>query len=151
MSTRKNESNKREGGIETELIARILESPMKVSIEGIDDKGDILFYVSLRHLGMTKADLTNYLRLICTRFFTDFVGELLVRYNIDDFVKYMSESIAPNQYFAMVDSTRHGGFGLFILDGEDAFRFQFHISFLQQILSEDVNHIIPPPDPIRGR
>jgi len=133
---------KREGGVDTELLGRILNGPMKLNIEGIDDKGDIFFFLPIRQIGMVKNDLTVHSLLIRTRFFTDFVGELLIRYNIDDFVRYMTESVDPNQYLSMVSRTRHGGFGLFILEEDEALRFQFHISFLQQILSEDVNQMI---------
>jgi hypothetical protein len=142
MSARKTEMVEQEGGVDTQLLSRIIRSPLKMTIEGIDDKGDIFFFVPIRHIGLTKSDLTNSGTLIKTRFFTDFVGELIVRYNIDDFTRYICEQVDPNQYLAMVSRTRHGGFGLFILEDDEAVRFQFHISFIQQILSEDISQMI---------
>jgi len=142
-AAKKTESSiEREGGIDTEILTRILNSPLKVTIEGIDDKGDIFFYVPVRSIGLTRSDLMNASSLIRTRFFTDFVGELLIRYNIDEFIRHMGESVDPNQYLSMVSRIRHVQFGLFILEDEEALRFQFHISLLQQMLSEDINRMI---------
>jgi len=141
MSAKKTESV-REGGIDTELLTRILGSSMKVTVEGIDERGDIFFYTSLRSIGLTKSDFVTASNLIRTRFFTDMVGELLIRYNIDEFLRYMNEMVDPNQYLSMVSRTRHDRFGLYLLEDEEAMRFQFHISLLQHILSEDINRII---------
>ena len=144
MSTRKPELIEREGGIDTELLSRILRSPLKVNIEGLDDRGFILFYAQIRNLGISKGELAagSPATIIRTRFFTDFVGELLIRNNIDEFVRHMAEQANPDQYLMLVSKTRHDHFGACILEEEEAIRFQFHISLLQQILSEDINRMI---------
>ena len=141
MPVRKTEIIERDGGVDVDLIARIVKSPLKVTIEGVDDKGDIFFISDIRQLGFTKDDLATSALLIRTRFFTDFLGELLLRYNIDEFVRYISDQIDAVQYMSMVSRTRHGGFGLFILEEDESLRFQFHVSFIQKILSEDINQI----------
>jgi hypothetical protein len=140
--TRKADLIEREGGVDIDLLSRILRSSLKVTIEGMDDKGDIFFFVPIKSIGLTKSELSASSSIIRTRFFTDFVGELLIRYNIDDFVRYMLEMVDPNQYLMLVSRTRHDHFGVFILEEEEALRFQFHISFLQQILSEDINRVV---------
>src|SRR5258708_3298761 len=112
MSTRKSENNTQTGNVKTDIFVRILKSPHKIAIEHseIDEEGAIAFDVPLKQLGLSKLDLTEFSSVIKTTFFANFVGELFIRENIEDFVK-LWVNLNPGRYVSILSKDSHRHFG----------------------------------------
>ena len=64
----------------------------------------------------------------------DFLGELLVRENINKFAEILTK--VPNiDYAVVVNKYKHTRFGMRMKG--DGFIFKFHINLVQKILTED--------------
>jgi len=102
-------------------------------IEKCSDEGDVTFEVSMKSLGISYDNLIKYKYEICSDFSANFLGELLVRENIEKFVKIITE--LKDDYKSKVTKFEHKKFGMKIF--RDKFIFVFHISLIQSILTED--------------
>jgi len=118
-----------------ELLTRIVvSSPAEVKIvDKCDDEGDIVFEVPMKSIGITYDILINYREEISSEFVANFVGELLVRENIEKFTKIMME--LKDSYIEKVNKYIHRKFGMRIY--KDRFILRFHSSLVQSILTED--------------
>lgn len=121
-----------------DVFAKIVASRSKISsISMDDDEGDITFYVPIKDSGLDQSDLIKYRNEIFSNFVVDFMGELFIRENLEVFVKLMS-NINNDNYHSVIGKCEHKCFGMRSERG--CFIFSFHISFLQNILTEDFKH-----------
>lgn len=108
-------------------------------VNNCNKDGDILFEVSMKSLGITHDLLVKYKKEICSDFMANFLGELLIRENINVFAKIIT-SINPEIYPSVVNKFLHRQFGMDI--DKDRLVFCFHISLLQEIMLEDMKRRI---------
>ena len=101
-------------------------------------EGDICFRIPIEGTGLTRATW-NKTPLVRAPFAMNYLGELLVRKNLDAFLRLLN-GIDPSAYHRVVNSYRHQCFG-YKSDG-DSLRFWFHISLLQRILLEDMQEMM---------
>ena len=109
------------------------------SIHECSQDGDIEFEVYMKSLGITYDLMIKYKKEVCSDFMANFLGELLIRENINSFAKIIT-SINPELYPSIVNRFDHRKFGMDI--NRDKFVFSFHISLLQRIMLEDVKRQI---------
>ena len=117
----------------------IASSPQIKLIDKYSPDGDIKFEVSMKSIGISSDTLIKYKKEFYSEFVVDFVGELLIRENINRFAKILV-GINPCHYPLVVDQYEHKKFGMGIF--KDKLIFKFHISLLQTILTEDLNKTI---------
>lgn len=118
-----------------ELLSSVIGSDTVIqSITDSDDQGNISFSVNLKDLGFKSNDFYKYHREIFSNFIVDFLGELLVRENLPLFVVNIT-SMKHESYLNAVSCCNHKCFGMKIDKGNMIFKF--HISLLQEILTED--------------
>jgi len=98
-----------------------------------DNDGDIKFSVKRKDLGITYDILLRYKKEIICDFMADFIGEFLIRENLDGFAKVLT-GLASKEYMNLVYKFEHRKFGMHV--SGDYFVFTFHISLLQTILLE---------------
>lgn len=117
-----------------DLFSMIIKSTPEIKINECNNEGDITFEVLMRSMGVTYDVLVNYKTEISSDFAADFIGELLVRDNIGKFVNLMRN--LKNNYSDKVNSANHRKFGMTIY--KEKFVLTFHISLVQNILTEDL-------------
>ena len=115
------------------LFSKFIDSHPKIKIENVVD-GDIRFSVSMSDLDLTYQEIKDYRTQLYSYLAVNFMGELLVRENIDEFALILT-SIDKDKYAFIVNGFEHKKFGLRIIKGR--FHFSFHISLVQSILNED--------------
>jgi hypothetical protein len=121
-----------------ELFASISNSNPDVKIlDGCDSEGDIHFEVLISSLGLDYSNLLKYKSEISSDFFVNFVGEHLVRENIEKFVKVAED--LKGDYYSIVNKYEHKKFGMKIV--REKFIFIFHVSLIQYILTEDFKRV----------
>jgi len=111
-----------------------------IHIESVNDDGDVVFSTLQKDMGISDEDVKNS-TIIKSNFFANFVGEFLVRANFNKFLKIMLKT-NPNEYRKLVCGFNHKNFGMLIGAKNKFFKFQFHISLIQSILTEDLNNIV---------
>lgn len=111
----------------------VVSSPEVKIIDGCDSEGDIRFEVSMKSMGISYETLMKYKEEISSDFTANFMGELLIRENMDKFIKSLTD--LENGYLSAVNKYEHRKFGLKVF--RDKFVFTFHASLLQNILTED--------------
>ena len=117
------------------LLSRVVKADATITVDGITPEGDIKFSVSLRAAGLTRQAMAR--TLSCrSAFVVNLLGELLVRKNLERFAE-MLQKVDPRDYDRTVNNYRHRDFGMMV-DQNDIVRFTFHISFVQEILVEDI-------------
>jgi hypothetical protein len=121
---------------ENALFMSILNSSPVVKILTLKPDGDFVFSVSIQDLGLTTEELEKE-PITATVFFANFVGELLVRRNLEKFV-VMLDHLDQKIYDQMVNHYQHKHFGLRRISEDDSIRFVFHSSLIQDILTEDL-------------
>jgi len=124
-----------------ELLSIVIDikSPQIQFITEIDKQGDMLFNVNLEDIGLTKEIVAKYNKEIFSNLFADFVGELLIRENINDFATKIKK-LKFTDYQEALSNKEHSKFGMKI--EKDFMVFKFHIALLQNILTEDFKNII---------
>lgn len=128
------EDNKKKHKKFRELFSKIIFSSTEINIvDKCDTEGDVIFEVPMRSIGVSYDTLINYRNEISSDFAANFIGELLVRENIDRFAKIMTD--LKEDYTDRVNKYIHGRFGMKIY--KDKFILRFHISLIQRILTED--------------
>ena len=127
-------------GFPTGLLGKVAKADPPIQIGGMDDQADITFKVSRHDLGMTRNSVARA-PMAWSSFFIDLVGEVLVRKNIGRFADMLA-GIETASYDRRVNSFVHRQFGLVIDHDDNRLQFQFHISLIQQILTEDLYPLI---------
>jgi hypothetical protein len=125
--------------VDYDAFIRVLKSNPKASIEDIRPDGDVIFSVPLSKLGLNAGILSDNM-LTGTDFFCNFVGEFIVRKNVNEFAEVLF-SVDPKSYEEIVCSEEHTGFGT-IVSKNSIMRFSMHISLVQRILIEDFKKIL---------
>ena len=110
-----------------------MSNPEIKIIEKCSDEGDITFEVAMKSLGISYENLIKYKYEIGSDFVANFLGELLIRENIEKFARIITD--LKDDYKARVTQFEHKKFGMKIF--RDKFIFVFHISLIQSILMED--------------
>jgi len=124
-----------------ELFLKIFKNSIfDIKIEPVGKDGDVIFSLSQKSIGLVDNDIKKY-PIIKSNFFANFVGELIVRKNINKFIKTLLET-NPEEYRKVVCGFNHKNFGMFVCSKSKTFKFQFHISLVQGILTEDLNNIV---------
>lgn len=100
----------------------------------IHENGNVYFTVLFKDMGLTNELYLKHKSEILSKFFVDFMGEFLVRENLDQFAKLLTGTDLGDQAEIM-NKRSHVKFGLDIRPNE--ITFIFHASLLQQILTED--------------
>lgn len=106
------------------------ESPEIISVNEV---GDIVVHVDLNDIGLSMELFNKYKREIYSSFIANFLGELLIRENLEEFSKLIT-SIKTERYNNIVNKFDHQQFGLYVYRGKVI--LSFHISFLQSLLIE---------------
>jgi len=133
------EKPSRQTDFPSKLLARISNSEAIVVVDGgVDKNGDVHFSIPMRQAGLSRP-VWSRTPIVRTPFFVNLLGEILVRKNIGMFSKLLTD-IPPDSYDKLVNCFKHRHFGMDI-DENDILRFQFHISLVQKILTEDVADI----------
>jgi hypothetical protein len=118
-----------------ELIQILIKyNPPVVLYNSIKNDGDIQFSVPLKNIGINNELYLKYRDVIFSDFIANFLGELLVRENIEEFSVILTNKIDAEDYPQLVNTYEHHQFGMEI-NGCDLV-FSFHISLLQSILTE---------------
>jgi hypothetical protein len=124
--------NKKEKKLK-KLLNQIINSDCKINIGKCDNEGDIIFEVPMKSVGITYDILIDYKKEISSKFVANFLGEYLVRENIEEFAKIITG--LKDEYIEAVNKYMHAGFGIKIY--RDKFILKFNVSLIQKILMED--------------
>jgi len=116
-----------------ELLLKFIVSSPVIKIEKIDG-GDVSFSIGIKEIGLSCRDVEKYRTEIYSYLAVNFMGELMVRENINVFAKILTK-IDKNVYSDVVNSYEHRKFGLKMF--RSRLHFYFHISLVQTILNED--------------
>lgn len=128
-----------------EIIAAIASSKQRITIDAVQVDGDVVFHVSLKDCGLEKDICSN--PAIRKRFFINFVGELLLRENIQKFAEILY-GLDPALYKKMVCTFKHTDFGMVIDHKMSMMTFQMNLSLVQEIITEfDQTGQDKPPQP----
>ena len=121
-----------------ECLCKIMDSSPSLEImTTMSDEGDITFMVNLADMNLKYGTCMQYKEEIFSTYLVNFLGELLVRENINAFAPILI-SLDNESYGEMVNRYSHKKFGVEISKTKNAMYFTFHISLLQIILTEDV-------------
>ena len=119
--------------VDYKVLTKVTQSEPKVTVEEVRSDGDVIFSVPLSDLGLKPETVLGNL-VVDTGFFQNFVGEYIVRKNIDQFDALLA-GIDAGAYENMVCANEHTDFGM--VASKDTVRFSMHISLVQKILTED--------------
>lgn len=122
-----------------EILSRILVSKVKIKVEDINPNGDMVFSAHFNDIGISPVDLKH--PIMRTRFFVNFVGELLVRCNANELVSILV-GFDAKLYDKIIGGCKHTDFGMFVDNASSLIKWQMHISHVQQILTEDFGRIL---------
>lgn len=129
------ELNDMEASKYRELLQYVIANVPSIEImDGCNEHGDVRFGVKLVDLGLTPEIMSQYKAEVFCNFSANFIGELLVRENMDAFVRILTD-ISAEDYPSVVNFHEHLTFGLKVAGARMI--FAFHISLLQKILTED--------------
>lgn len=107
--------------------------------------GWIYFSVYMKDVGLTLSDFRqkgskdSYGRELFSNYMMDFIGELLLRANMDKFLSFVF-SIDENEYLYLVELEKHKRFGAELDTKNHKITLCFHVSILQTILTEDFKY-----------
>ena len=116
-----------------ELFSKFIVSNPSIKLEEVV-RGDVTFSVAIKDMGLSCQDMQKLRTEIYSYLAVNFIGELLVRENINQFGKILTK-INKEQYSDVVNGYEHKKFGLKIR--RNRLYFCFHISLVQSILTED--------------
>jgi hypothetical protein len=117
-----------------DFLSYIISSKPEIKIiKKCDEEGDVQFEVPMKSLGISYETLLKYKSEISTDFMANVIGEILIRENMDKFVKMLTD--LKDDYETVVNRYEHRKFGLKIF--RDRFILSFHISLVRSILVED--------------
>ena len=122
------------------LTAVVNNPPETILLGGWDEKGDLTFSIAMTDIGLEYKDYGDYEDVFFTYFVVDFVGELLVRENIDLFVEKLKNVNVKAYEKSVEDFGIHKRFGLRTDRGRLVFKF--HMSFLSNILTDNLREVL---------
>lgn len=118
-----------------ELLSIIVKStPTIVSFTDCEENGDMSFTINLKDLGLTSDNFCKYNKEFFSNYIVDVLGELLIRENLHLFAGHLT-GLKTDYYIGAVSQSIHKRFGMKIEKG--LMTFYFHISLVQDILTED--------------
>jgi len=115
------------------LFSKFIASNPKIKLESVNG-GDVLFSISIKDVELTYQELQKCRIEVYSYLAVNFMGELLVRENIDIFAEALTK-VDKDRYADIVNGFEHKKFGLKIM--KNRLYFSFHISLIQSILNED--------------
>jgi len=118
-----------------DMLCRVLKSNPKMTLDQVHPDGDIIFSTKIAEMGLDPQELAH--PIFRTRFFVNFIGEMLVRSNVDFFANILT-GLDPTLYEKILYRSKHTDFGMYVDNKEYGAKWQMHISFVQQILTEDM-------------
>jgi hypothetical protein len=118
------------------IVAGLLLGKTAITSIQTGTNGDIRFFLPLRPAKVSRADL---LRMDMSRSnsLANFLGEFLVRRNPGRFETF----VLRDDYAQQVKRCRHEHFGMWF-EEPGGIRFQFHLSFLNQIFNDDISRLL---------
>jgi hypothetical protein len=111
----------------------IVSSKPKIVIDAVQANGDVTFHIKVKDCSLDKLDLQN--PIVRTTFFVNFLGELLVRENINKFAEILV-GLDTGLYNKMVCISSHTDFGMLVDHKITTITMQMHISLVQEIMTE---------------
>jgi hypothetical protein len=116
-----------------EILQSVVSASPKITIDAVQANGDVAFHVAMKDCSLTKEDCCN--PITKTAFFVNFMGELLVRENIQKFAVILVglDSVLHKK---LVCSSSHFDFGMVIDHKWSTMTFQMHLSLVQEIMTE---------------
>jgi hypothetical protein len=144
----KKETNKKSKFVQNlaykEIVSIVSKSSLKIKNNIKWDKdenktlnGWVSFSISLKDLGFTIKDVKfKYNKEFFSHFIIDFIGEILIRTNANIFIDEIF-TVDENEYLSMVSKERHKRFGATLDETSQTVIFSFHVSLLQNMLTED--------------
>ena len=130
-------NNTMQKSVDYKVFAKIVQSDPRVTIEELREDGDVVFSVPTPELGLRQESMSDNV-VTDTDFFNNFVGEYVVRKNLDMFAEVL-DRIDAGAYENMVCANEHTAFGVVV--SRDTVRFSMHISLVQSILTEDFRKV----------
>jgi len=116
-----------------ELFSRFMISYPPIKVESVVD-GEVSFSVAIKDVGLSYQDIQKFRAELFSYITCNFVGELLVRENINEFANILTK-LNKKTYADVVNGSEHKKFGFKIM--RNRLFFFFHISLVQSILNED--------------
>ncbi|MFA5312326.1 MAG: hypothetical protein WC375_03275 [Methanomassiliicoccales archaeon] len=117
------------------LLLLISHVPTIKRIGTCNKDGDLTFAVSMENVGLSAPSVfMKYRPILFSSYIANVLGELIVRENLDKLVPVLT-GLKGEEYLDVVNKYEHNKFGMHI-DKSDLV-FSFHISLLQNILTED--------------
>ena len=98
---------------------------------------DLTFSVPIGGRGYPNADFDALRTMLSVRFFADFIAELILRSNLQQFLDHVAEE--PD-YEMNVMSAAHEHFGVAIDGGR--IEFAFHVSRLSELVNEQIREVL---------
>jgi hypothetical protein len=99
--------------------------------------GDIMFTIKPSEIGITSYVIWKYDKEIFSNFFVNFLGEFIVRENINQFIEFLKENVNFEEMsYDEITKRKHKNFGMKIA-GDSIVEFYFHVSLLRNILVEN--------------
>lgn len=130
--------NEKRSNFRALLTILATKQPKIIAAHDYNENGDMQFCVNLRDL-ISIEDYYKYTKEFITNYVVDLMGELIIRENIELF---MSKLTTEKNYTEAASKSIHKRFGMKIEGG--VVTFSFHISLIQDILTEDfkIQHAI---------
>jgi len=121
-----------------ELLSLIIKTtPQIISITDCEENGDMSFVIPLKDLGLNAYHFSKYNKELFSNYIVDMLGELIIRENLHLFASHLTR-LKLDFYVSAVSRSIHRRFGMQIEKG--FMTFYFHISLIQDILTEDFKH-----------
>lgn len=130
-----------EGDVNRNLLQRLfeIEKPV-VKMLSVSHEGDATFSVDLKQFGLKIKDFGQD-RIYESSFFVNFLGEYLVRKNMDIFANLITD-LPFTDYENVVCGYTHSDFGVVYQD-DNTLHFTMHLSLVQNIMTEELKKIVP--------
>lgn len=117
-----------------EIIKAVVSSSPKISVISVRADGNVSFKVRIKDCGIAKADYAN--PVMATKFMVNFIGEFLVRENIEKFSPILT-GLDTAMYAKIVGVRTHVDFGMTTDPKLSFMTFYMHLSLVRDIMTED--------------
>ena len=121
------------------LLQAVLENQPGIKIESLQKSGYIKFKVKCKDVNLDPTSRKKYENEIYTYFFANFLGELLVRENLEQFAHILS-NCDMETFKSGIIGTSHENFGVDIYRG--SLIFTFHINLVQELMFENLKDAV---------
>lgn len=116
------------------IITAIVSTKPRIVVGPVRADGNVSFDVRVKDCGLTKGDCAN--PIMATKFMVNFIGELLVRDNIDKFAPIVN-GFDKAVYEKIVGDVVHADFGMATDAKLSCMTFHMHLSLVSNIMTED--------------